>query len=90
MSKNNKRINSITEAVGDTSGFSESGLLFGKSRKITLIAGCAGLLVLIVAAILLFTTPQFIDINKSNWIVLIWMFEFFYKIYNSFLSIIIY
>lgn len=57
MSKNNKRINSITEAVGDTSGFSESGLLFGKNRKITLIAGCAGLLVLIVAAILLFTTP---------------------------------
>ena len=57
MSKKNKRINSITEAVGDTSGFNENGPLFGKNRKITLIAGCAGIVLLLVVAIILFTTP---------------------------------
>ena len=57
MSKKQKRIMSVTEAVGDTSGFNETAPIFDKKRKITVFASLAGIIVLLVVSIIMFTTP---------------------------------
>lgn len=57
MSKKQKKIMSVTEAVGDTSGFNETAPIFDKKRKITVFASLAGIVVLLVVAIIMFTTP---------------------------------
>lgn len=57
MSKKQKRVMSVTEAVGDTSGFNETAPIFDKKRKATVIASLAGIVILLVVAIIMFTTP---------------------------------
>ena len=57
MSKKQKRVMSVTEAVGDTSGFNETAPKFDKKRKATMFASLAGIVVLLVFAIIMFTTP---------------------------------
>lgn len=57
MSKKEKRIKNVTEAVGDTSGFNDNAPQFDKKRKITLFAGLAGIAVLLVISIIFLTTP---------------------------------
>ncbi|MBP3504190.1 MAG: InlB B-repeat-containing protein [Bacilli bacterium] len=57
MSKKQKRVMSVTEAVGDTSGFNETAPKFDKKRKATMFASLAGIVVLLVLAIIMFTTP---------------------------------
>lgn len=57
MSKKQKRVMSVTEAVGDTSGFNETAPIFDKKRKITVISSLAGIVVLLVVALIMFTTP---------------------------------
>lgn len=57
MSKNERKIKNISEAVGDTSGFSENIPTFDKKRKITMIASLVGIVALIIFSIIFLTTP---------------------------------
>ncbi len=57
MSKKDKKIKNVNEAVGDTSGFNENIPAFDKKRKITLIASLIGIVVLVVFSIIFLTTP---------------------------------
>lgn len=69
MSKKDKKIKSITESVGDTSGFDDQAPKFDKKRKITLIAGISGIVVLLVFAIIFFVTPvtvEFIYLDNAT------------------------
>lgn len=57
MSKKDKKIKNVTEAVGDTSGFNENIPAFDKKRKITVIASLVGIALLVVFSIIFLTTP---------------------------------
>ena len=57
MSKKQKRIMTVTEAVGDTSGFNETAPAFDNKRKVTVFASLAGIVILLVVALVMFTTP---------------------------------
>ena len=57
MSKKQKKIMTVTEAVGDTSGFNETAPVFDKKRKVTVFASLAGIIILLVAELIMFTTP---------------------------------
>lgn len=61
-----KRINTVNEAVGDTSGFNDQAPAFDKKRKITLCCGLAGIVLLIVVAAIFLVTPNQVEFKFQD------------------------
>lgn len=60
-----KKIQTVEEAVGDTSGYQEKPA-WNKKRTITLISSLVGIILVIVISIFLFTTPRKIDFKFED------------------------
>ncbi|MBR6517953.1 MAG: InlB B-repeat-containing protein [Bacilli bacterium] len=66
MSLNKKHIKTVSEAVGDTSGFNDKAPAFNKTRKITLFAGLGGILVLVIIAVIFLATPNQVEFKFQD------------------------